>query len=72
MEKSCVLLLGRREAISAHNFTRPCVIPLNSDGTETDVTLNLLEADDVKITAAITPQAATGQLIIEPEFKRAG
>ncbi|MFG0247765.1 MAG: HD-GYP domain-containing protein [Phycisphaeraceae bacterium JB051] len=52
--------------------TRPCVIPLNSDGTETDVTLNLLEADNIKITAAITPQAATGQLIVEPEFKRAG
>jgi HD-GYP domain-containing protein (c-di-GMP phosphodiesterase class II) len=51
--------------------TRPRVVPLNSDGTETDVTLNLLEVDNLKITAAITPQAATGQLVLEPEFKRA-
>lgn len=54
---------------SAH--TRPRVVPLNMDGTETDELINLLEDDDFKITAAISPQAATGQLILEPEFKRA-
>jgi HD-GYP domain-containing protein (c-di-GMP phosphodiesterase class II) len=55
---------------SAH--TRPWVLPLNSDGSETDATLNLIIADSLKITAAITPQAATGRSIIEPQFNRAG
>ena len=52
--------------------TRPRIIPLNMDGTESDVTVNLMEDDELKIIAAITPQAATGRLIIEPDFKRAG
>ncbi|HAI12022.1 MAG TPA: hypothetical protein DCM28_09985 [Phycisphaerales bacterium] len=52
--------------------TRPTIIPLNMDGTEVDTTVNLLDEEDIKITAAISSQAATGQLILDAEFKQAG
>lgn len=52
--------------------TKPCVIPLNSDGSETDCLIDLLKDKGLQITAALTYQAATGKPIDEPKFAQAG
>lgn len=65
-------LAGRVIQANGAAHTRPCVIPINTDGTESDTTVNLSIDNTLKITAAISPQAATGQYIVDPVYNRAG
>ncbi len=52
--------------------TQPTVLPLNRDGSETNLTLNLARHKEQTITAALSYQEATGKIIPPPTFSQAG